>query len=285
MDAQDGDELAAALRALRLALDRLEEAVARLHEEAIRDPLTGAFNRRFLEARLAEELARAERYGTPFALLFLDLDDFKRYNDRHGHLAGDRLLAELATLWRSTLRQADELFRFGGDEFVILLPETGRAEASEIATRLREGPRRAGARVTISVGVAAWPEDGRTPEALLAAADRWLYETKRSEEPPGPVEGEEAADGHGRPPGEEGPPRPPAGEPAAGPAGGPEALRLNLGYDELGSVSCIWVDGRPVRVLSVQPVEGDPGSLALLTEEGRWILPRRALHLLARPWR
>ncbi|MDI3297866.1 MAG: GGDEF domain-containing protein [Bacillota bacterium] len=256
MYASGGDELAEALQALHEALQRLEEAVSRLRDEAIRDPLTGAFNRRFLDARLVEELARAERYGVPFGLLLLDLDDFKRYNDRHGHLAGDRLLAELAVLWRSALRQADELFRFGGDEFVILLPHTPRAAALETAGRLQELTRRADGRTSLSVGVASWPEDGRTPEALVAAADRSLYRTKR----PGGAEERPA----------------PAGA-RTSPAG---ALEVSVGYgSDPPAPSCIWIGGRAVRVLAVEPVEGEPESVTFLTEEGRWTLPRRVLRL------
>ncbi|MBX5464593.1 MAG: GGDEF domain-containing protein [Clostridia bacterium] len=257
MAAERGDGVGEALEELRRALARLELALERLREEAIRDPLTGAFNRRFLETRLAEEVARAERYGVPFSLLLLDLDDFKRFNDRHGHLAGDRLLAELALLWRSALRQADELFRFGGDEFVVLLPQTPRGAALETGRRLEALTLEGGSRASLSVGVAGWPEDGRTPEALLAAADRSLYETKK----PGGA---------------------PAAAAAARPDGGaqPEALGLALGYaGDPGAPTCIWIDGRAVRVLAVKPVEGQPESLALLTEEGRWTLPRRALRL------
>jgi diguanylate cyclase (GGDEF)-like protein len=158
-----------------------------LREQALRDALTGLYNRRYLEERLAQELRRAYRTGTPLAVLLLDLDRFKQVNDVHGHAAGDDLLARFAGLLHDTVRAEDVVARYGGEEFTLVLPGAGAEEALMVAEKVRKRTRRlwidAGKRrvgeVSVSIGVASYPACGEVPEDLLAAADRALYRAKR----------------------------------------------------------------------------------------------------------
>jgi two-component system, cell cycle response regulator len=165
---------------------------ARLYEEARsladRDPLTGFYNHRYLHERFGEEVVRAQRSRQPLSVLMLDLDDFKLVNDTFGHLFGDRVLAWTAELIRSTLRASDIPARYGGDEFAILLPDTGAEAASHAADRIRgafaaavfeDGDRR-GVPVSLAVGAATFPREGRNATELIAAADLRLYAEKRS---------------------------------------------------------------------------------------------------------
>lgn len=160
------------LRALRWTEQRAGEARV--------DGLTGLANRRALEETLAAEIARAVRFGHELSVVLLDLDRFKETNDRHGHAAGDLLLREIGRLLRANARRGDIPARLGGEEFVVVLPETGLEGARLLAERLRAGiaGRRVEAlRMTVSCGVAALlPGDG--PESLLAAADEALYRAK-----------------------------------------------------------------------------------------------------------
>lgn len=163
---------------------RVERHERRLQELSQHDPLTGLFNRRHLSTALERELARAQR-GNPLSILMLDLDNFKRINDTRGHAEGDRMLLELADVLRTSTRTVDVPGRWGGDEFVILLPDTTSDEASMVAARLAEQIRLVGEAfdpehpVTASVGLAqAEPED--TPHTLLARADTRAYAAKRS---------------------------------------------------------------------------------------------------------
>lgn len=168
-----------------IALDsaiRLERA----QSEALTDALTGAYNRRFLEARLAEELRRAGKLGYPTTLMFIDLDRFKEVNDTYGHDVGDLLLRNVASLLRSELRSVDVVARFGGDEFVIVLPETDRNGSLRVALRLQEALARRGleglpegADVTFTIGTATSPEDGLRPSDLLVSADSAMLRGKR----------------------------------------------------------------------------------------------------------
>ena len=141
----------------------LEQEVARrtaqLEQMMLTDPLTGVGNRRFLAKRLAEEATRAQRYQRPLCAIFLDLDHFKRINDAHGHATGDAVLAEVAQCLGNCLRECDLLGRFGGEEFVVLLPETGIEEALRVAERMRDDVSRLqvpglAEQITISAGVA-----------------------------------------------------------------------------------------------------------------------------------
>ena len=155
---------------------------------ADRDPLTGFFNHRYLHERLGEEILRAQRSGTPLALLMIDLDDFKLVNDTLGHLFGDEVLRWSAEQIRGALRGSDVAARYGGDEFAVILPDTSADGAREVGERivaaLRDHPYQAEGRgpvpVGASVGVAAFPADGRSAQALIAGADAALYRVKGS---------------------------------------------------------------------------------------------------------
>lgn len=169
------DELADAYR-------ELKRNEARIHELMLRDPLTGVYNRRALGERLAEELARSQRFGHPLGLLMMDIDHFKRINDRFGHLAGDQVLIGIARCLRRHVRKSDFVARYGGEEFVILLPETDAEGARRFAERLRAaiGVLEFGEipAPSVSIGVAASREDD-TPDRLLQRADAALYAAKR----------------------------------------------------------------------------------------------------------
>jgi diguanylate cyclase (GGDEF)-like protein len=157
---------------------RLERSIAALEELVLRDPATGLYNRRALFERLAEEIARAGRHGDGFAVVMLDIDRFKSVNDRHGHAVGDA----------DHVRSSDLVARYGGEEFVLILPRTDRPGAVNIAERIRHAIAAApipvangeAVHLTVSAGVAAFPEDGLEGEALLAAADEALYAAKRA---------------------------------------------------------------------------------------------------------
>lgn len=161
---------------------------ARLAGLARIDPKTGIPNARHFEQALAQAVERSGRSGRPLAVLFIDLDRFKRVNDAHGHAAGDRILRACASLMAATLRKDDIAARFGGEEFVALLPDTDLDSASYRAERLRhaiEGHPFALDDGTIlhctaSIGVAAYPEDGQDGASLLARADRAMYEAKKT---------------------------------------------------------------------------------------------------------
>jgi diguanylate cyclase (GGDEF)-like protein len=158
-----------------------------LREQAVTDSLTGLPNRRYLETRLREEAGRARRHGAPFTLLMLDLDNFKVYNDREGHPAGDALLTAAARIVRTAARDTDMVTRYGGDEFAVVSPETRVEEALLLAERIREAvaahsfdlpglPTVGG--LSVSIGVAGFPVDAEDPDALVRAADMALYEAK-----------------------------------------------------------------------------------------------------------
>ncbi|MCA1833462.1 MAG: GGDEF domain-containing protein [Actinobacteria bacterium] len=148
------------------------------------DPLTGAPNRRSLEAALAEETKRATRFGRPFSVLMVDVDRFKRVNDEYGHAVGDRVLVEIAARIRKAVRSdLDVVARYGGEEFTVVLPETDPLGAVIVAEKIRDAvavsPTEDGIDLTVSVGVASCPDDGVAADSLLAAADAALYQAKR----------------------------------------------------------------------------------------------------------
>lgn len=161
---------------------------ARLYEltqqKAITDALTGLYNHRHFHERLEEEISRSLRYNRPFSIVMLDLDFFKYYNDAYGHLAGDQALKQVADVIRSSTRKSDTAFRYGGEEFALILPETKLYDAFEVAERIRERVQQEakvnGMPLTVSLGVATWSNSSRTKESLLQAADTALYKAKRA---------------------------------------------------------------------------------------------------------
>jgi len=150
------------------------DLIARLDEAAQSDPLTGLPNRRASTAQLERHLAHAKRTGAPLSVAVLDVDGLKALNDREGHEAGDALLRAAADAWRGALRREDHLARVGGDEFVLLLPDTDLEEAGRAAERLRS----TAPKVSVSIGLAQWRR-GETPAALLARADELMYRDKQ----------------------------------------------------------------------------------------------------------
>jgi diguanylate cyclase (GGDEF)-like protein len=164
----------------------------RLHEtlrsQSIRDPLTGLFNRRFMEESLALEIRRATRNQRPLGMIMIDLDHFKYFNDNFGHEAGDLLLKELGALLRGSIRGEDIACRYGGEEFTLILPEGTGAVTRQRAEYFREAIQRLDihyrgrplGKITASMGVSVFPDHGRTAKALIEAADRALYRSKNA---------------------------------------------------------------------------------------------------------
>lgn len=163
---------------------RVDRLVTQLAEAATRDPLTGLLNRRGFGDVIAAELQRARRTGRPFSLLVADIDHFKLVNDRVGHSGGDVVLRRLAELLRSGKREIDSAARLGGEEFVLLVPDTDANGAYALAERLRERVRQTFAAdvqpITLSVGIATFPGDAGDAGELLRAADDALYAAKRA---------------------------------------------------------------------------------------------------------
>ena len=174
---------------MALALDRVEwhSKATQFQLLSITDPLTGLVNRRYLEERLQEELERSKRHRFAMSFMMVDIDDFKNYNDTHGHQAGDLALEMVAQCLKTALRSADVAARYGGEEFSILLPQTGMAEARAIGERIRRRIERTqfphgqgqplGA-VTVSLGVSSFGAELDTPAEVIFAADQALYAAK-----------------------------------------------------------------------------------------------------------
>ena len=156
---------------------------AEAEEKARIDELTGLLNRRSLGELIISEIGRHSRYGGVFSMIILDLDSFKAFNDSYGHLAGDKLLREIGSIMKGTIRSADQAFRYGGDEFAILLAQTTIEAAYEVAERVRQRVAlevEAGhVSITVSLGLASWPIDGIGSNEIIAAADAALYHAKR----------------------------------------------------------------------------------------------------------
>jgi diguanylate cyclase (GGDEF)-like protein len=164
--------------------------MALLEEENITDALTGIYNRRYLDRRLANEVARAKRYGRPLSVLMIDIDHFKRVNDLHGHHAGDLALSYLGKLLLDAVRSPDVVARYGGEEIVIVAPDSVEHEATRLAERLRErvaehelilsseGGGQKSVRLTISIGVAELSREIKTGNELIDCADKALYAAK-----------------------------------------------------------------------------------------------------------
>lgn len=162
--------------------------VQRIHELTITDDCTNLYNSRHLNTVLDTEIYRSQRYGYHFSLIFLDLDHFKMVNDTHGHLIGSRLLGEIGDVIRGNCRLIDFAFRYGGDEFVVLLPQTSKENALVVARRLHHLIRQTlwiqedglNICVTASVGVASYPTDAKTKAELLHLADEAMYLVKNT---------------------------------------------------------------------------------------------------------
>jgi len=156
---------------------------AQAEQRARVDELTGLWNRRHLMERVQVEIGRHSRYGGAFSLVILDLDSFKLFNDTYGHIEGDRLLKQLGVVLKGAIRDADEAFRYGGDEFAILLPQTNIKDAQEVAERVRyrisSDIKTGSITVTASLGLASWPVDGIAISEIIGAADRALYYAKQ----------------------------------------------------------------------------------------------------------
>jgi diguanylate cyclase (GGDEF)-like protein/PAS domain S-box-containing protein len=172
---------------IKLSLSNLKLRAA-LRVQAIRDPLTGLFNRNYLDETLRRELSRSARSQVPLCVAMLDIDGFKGFNDAYGHSAGDVLLRALGAFFLMKLRTSDVVCRYGGDEFILVLPDTGLRQVSDRLDHMRgeaknlecmhEG--RILPAASISIGVAQWPDHGSSPEDLVKAADYALYSAKHS---------------------------------------------------------------------------------------------------------
>jgi two-component system, cell cycle response regulator len=153
---------------------------------SVTDDLTQLYNSRYLSQVLRRETKRASRSGRPLSLLFVDLDGFKGVNDVHGHLCGSRALVEAAGVIRSSARETDMVARFGGDEFALVLPDTGSEGAAAVGERIRDriaafrflGSEGLDVRLTASVGVATLPDVAASVEGLIRAADQAMYQVK-----------------------------------------------------------------------------------------------------------
>jgi diguanylate cyclase (GGDEF)-like protein len=190
------NEMAQRIREGRLSVEAARDELARanaglrdanrtLETLAITDGLTSLFNRRHFQDTLESETRRAEQQGRPVSLLLLDIDHFKQYNDRHGHPEGDAALRRVAAQVTKGIRSSDMAFRYGGEELAILLPGCPKAQAAEVADKIRNAirnhpqrPGRFGGPLTVSIGVATFPDDARAPSILMECADAALYAAK-----------------------------------------------------------------------------------------------------------
>ncbi len=170
---------------LKAQLTKIKKLQARLLEEAIRDPLTGLYNRRFMNENLALEIARAKRMNFPVSIFFLDIDHFKRLNDLYGHQVGDRILKGIGEILQKGLRAGDFACRYGGEEFLMVLPGMPKGKAKVTAERILlqiknlSLPHLEGAaKVTVSIGIAVYPQDATLIDELIFAADQALYFAK-----------------------------------------------------------------------------------------------------------
>ncbi len=165
--------------------ETLRQKNEELHKISITDSLTGLYNRKHLMDTLDKEVARSKRHKHPFALLIIDIDHFKAYNDTYGHLAGDEVLRRLASVFKESIRSCDYAARYGGEEFIFLLPETGAEDGAQAAERIRSrvaeeefGSDDKPIVVTVSVGIAAYPKHGDNPKTIVGLADDALYTAK-----------------------------------------------------------------------------------------------------------
>lgn len=163
----------------------IDKKKIKLTNLAYRDPLTGLYNRRFLDEKIFDEVERAKRYNRHLSVILADLDHFKRINDRHGHQKGDLVLQSVAEIIKKTLRHNDVAARYGGEEFCIILPETSLETAKQVAEKLKENvenqvKKKCGIPITISLGVASINNKNNTPMKLVQAADHAMYCAKNA---------------------------------------------------------------------------------------------------------
>jgi diguanylate cyclase (GGDEF)-like protein/PAS domain S-box-containing protein len=178
-------ELEKTYKLLQIHNREIEDLQAKLKEQTIRDPLTGLFNRRYLEETMGRELARASREGFPIGVVMIDIDHFKQVNDSHGHKAGDLILQAMGNLLLGVIRAGDIACRYGGEEFLLILPQASRVITAERAEEWRTGFEALrtvygenALQATISLGIAAYPADGVTAEAVIHAADQAMFRAK-----------------------------------------------------------------------------------------------------------
>ncbi|GAB3184289.1 sensor domain-containing diguanylate cyclase [Hydrogenophaga aquatica] len=181
------EELRSKEQALQRQLDANRVLQQQLQEQANRDPLTGLFNRRYLDATMERELARCQRESQPLSLLVMDIDHFKRINDEHGHPAGDEVLRQVAQLLAGRARNSDVVCRYGGEEYLVLLPNMTAHTALVRAEEYRSQLQAMGIpfedktlRTTLSIGMASFPKHGRTVHELIRLADAALYQAKQA---------------------------------------------------------------------------------------------------------
>ena len=184
------NQMVARLRKGREQLAAANEALTEKNREleilSITDSLTGLYNRKHLMESLSGEIGRASRYEHSFALLIIDIDHFKKFNDNYGHLAGDEVLRKMGNLFQKSIRSCDYAARYGGEEFIIVMPEIGRDEGVKAAERIRASLAKEkidanghSVAVTISVGVASFPEHGDDAQGIISKADAALYQAKK----------------------------------------------------------------------------------------------------------
>ena len=178
------------MASIKAALEKQQAAVREMAEKehyralSIVDSLTGLYNRRHFQELLAREIARARRYSQELSLLMIDIDHFKKYQDRVGHVAGDQALRNVGQTLLSSVRGVDAISRYGGEEFAIIMPETGKEQAAAAAKRTKEAVAEAQApgrkKLTVSIGIANYPEDAKDEEQLVFRADQALYQAKQA---------------------------------------------------------------------------------------------------------
>jgi len=178
----ENPEMAGRIRDLKRYYNQKRDA---LSDMAFRDELTGLFNRRFFDMKLQEEINRSERYGRKLSLILGDIDNFKSYNDDFGHQKGDEVLQSVSEMIRNSCRSSDTAARYGGEELVVILPETDTEGAFRVAEKARKliearAGDVAGRTVTISMGIASFSPENNGPAELIAVADKALYKAKAS---------------------------------------------------------------------------------------------------------
>ena len=156
-------------------------------EMAITDSLTGLYNRRYFYLNLDSEIERAKRYQSPLSLIMIDIDHFKLVNDKFGHLAGDEVLHSVSEMSKKLLRQIDKMFRYGGEEFMIILPETKQEEALNVAERIRSTIaetaikiQKGSVKLTVSIGVSEYGENHPAPNEFIESVDKAMYDAKKA---------------------------------------------------------------------------------------------------------